>query len=80
MTYGCFNRKPYAKTLTVNDGRRLERIDERTVVSHQLVREVPFRMSTHCNYTHTELGRKDTECFGCMWRTHSGADKRTTKP
>lgn len=73
MTYGCFNRKPYKDHVVVDVNRVVDGVAV-FAVTH------PFRMSRECQYTKSDLGRADTGCYGCMWRTHNGADKRTPKP
>ena len=67
MSYGCFNRAPYKPALMVQDGYHEHR-DEHIAARVPLMIEVPFRMSEHCNYTHTALGQADQRCIGCKWR------------
>lgn len=67
MSYGCHNREPHKRTLMVQDGYHEYR-DEHIAARVPLMIEVPFRMSQHCNYTSTELGKADTRCVGCKWR------------
>jgi len=59
MTYGCWNRTPFRGFLKVQSGWFNGKRVEATV---------DFRMSPDCQYTKTELGRKDERCIGCKWR------------
>lgn len=60
---GCHNRQPYRQHMKVADGHwddGVQRIPKLT--------SIPFRMSTECNYTRTELGKTDQRCEGCKWK------------
>lgn len=59
--YGCYNRNPFAKTVTVQDGWR--KVDG---VRHMV--RIENQMKKDCQYTHTELGKTDQGCAGCAWR------------
>lgn len=69
MTYGCYNRQPYAERYFVQDGWWL---DGQSRVAR--ITQVPHRMAMDCRYTHTDLGRKDPGCDGCKHR-RDGLDK-----
>lgn len=60
MTYGCHNRPQYKQKLFVQDGWWLDG-QQRTAK----VKQVPFRMASECQYTHTALGQQDTRCNDC---------------
>lgn len=60
MTYGCYDRAPFAPEQVLHG------IDSKT--GQQIVTRVPFRNSPDCNYTHTDLGQADPGCVGCKHR------------
>jgi len=60
---GCHNRRSYKTSTPVQDGHFMDGVTR----TPKMV-SVPFRMSTECNYTHTDLGRADSRCNGCKWR------------
>ena len=60
---GCRNRAPYVTSILMQDGW----IDDFRTRTPRMV-AVPFRMERDCQYTLTDLGRKDTRCTGCKWR------------
>lgn len=70
--YACKNRAPLEQSAQAQDGW----IDGwiRNMV------EVPFRMSTDCNYTTTELGEKDKGCDGCVWKAQPAIGSGTPAP
>ena len=55
--YGCHNREPFRDRVyyPVRWGAYLDSRE--------------FRMATDCQYTLTELGKKDEKCEGCKWKT-----------
>jgi hypothetical protein len=61
--YACHNRQPFHPIVQMQDGW----IESRLVPDVRLPRmvEVPFRGSSSCNYTTTELGQVDERCAGC---------------
>lgn len=61
--YGCHNRKPLAEKLLVQDGWIWPYREPK-------VKAVPVLMTKQCQYTMTDLGKKDTRCIGCK---HKGA-------
>ena len=65
---GCHNRKPYATSYLAQDGHH--QLQEGVTGNPRAPRyvEVPHAMTTDCQYTHTDLGRKDAGCHGCKWR------------
>lgn len=65
-TYGCHNRARYNPTYKAQDGYWDDGV--RRIL--KLV-SVPFRMAADCQYTKTELGKKDTFCIGCKWRSQA---------
>lgn len=60
---GCHNRPAYVSGSPAQDGWW---VDGDTRVARMTY--VPFRMQRACQYTHTELGQKDTGCTGCKHR------------
>jgi hypothetical protein len=57
---GCHNRPPYRSQLKVVDGHwddGVQRIPKLT--------QIPYRMTTGCQYTLTTLGQADAGCDGC---------------
>lgn len=64
--YGCHNRAAYAATLPAQSGWYM---DGYTRTPRMVA--MPFRMSTDCNYTTTDLGQADKGCLGCSWRKAS---------
>lgn len=62
MAYGCKDRPPF-KTEQVLHG-----MDSQTGFYIRTV--VPFRNSPDCNFTHTELGKKDPGCTGCKHKAN----------
>lgn len=58
--YACFNRQPYAQSVSMQDGYT-------EGGTHRIAKmvDVPFRMSNDCNYQLTDLGRADVRCHGC---------------
>ena len=59
MIYGCHNREPYKRFYKGQDGWfNGKRVDV----------TIDFTMTPDCQYTKTELGRKDQGCIGCKWR------------
>jgi len=59
MSYGCYNRQPFKEFLKAQSGwLGGKRIDT----------TIDFKMARDCQYTNTELGRKDERCMGCKWR------------
>jgi hypothetical protein len=56
MTYGCHNRSPYKPYF------------EPKPLEERIKLLIEFKMKTDCQYTKTELGRKDQGCIGCKWR------------
>jgi hypothetical protein len=61
MTYGCKD-KPLTQPITeVQDGWYASGPRRKV--------EVPFRMSTDCNYQTTELGKSDKGCTDCTRRS-----------
>jgi hypothetical protein len=60
MKYGCFNRLDYKPTVTVQHGytsAKNSRMD--------FTIEIPFTMTTECQYTKTALGKTDPKCNNC---------------
>jgi hypothetical protein len=60
MKYGCFNRLDYKPTVTVQNGytsTKNSRMD--------FTIEIPFAMTTECQYTKTALGKTDPKCNNC---------------
>ena len=66
---GCHNRADYKPSYWVQDGYYKSEPGMPPARIPRMV-EVPFTMSPDCQYTHTELGRKDAGCAGCRWRSH----------
>lgn len=60
---GCHNRAPYKSSVVVQDG--WEYMGSTRI---PIVKEVPFVMTTDCNYKTTELGKNDERCNGCKWK------------
>ena len=54
MSYGCYNRQPYAPVFMAKDGKREVFVD--------------FKMTHDCQYTKSDLGKKDPQCVGCKWK------------
>ena len=57
---GCHNRKPFAETyggfgISSKTGGSIESV-------------IPFVMAKDCQYTKSELGKRDAGCHGCKWR------------
>lgn len=63
MSYGCHNRAPYTRSLPAQEGWYMDGYTRTPRMA-----AMPFRMSTDCNYTTTELGQADKGCDGCTWR------------
>lgn len=63
--HGCHNRAPYKSEVKVQDGWQYA---EGSMSRTPVMKNIPFTMTTECNYTHTELGRTDKCCAGCKWR------------
>lgn len=64
--YGCHNRPPFKASTKVADGHwddGVQRIPKLVFI--------PFRMNTDCQYTSTELGKKDPRCTNCNHRKES---------
>ena len=59
MSYGCYNRQPFKEFLKVQSG---------WLGGKRIETTIDFRMARDCQYTKTELGRKDERCIGCKWR------------
>ena len=59
MIYGCHNRAPFKGFHKAQNGWTNGKRIEVTV---------DFKMAPDCQYTKTELGRKDERCLGCKWR------------
>lgn len=57
MSYGCYNRQPFKPAFKAQDG-------EKQVF-------VEFKMTKDCQYKHTELGKKDPKCVGCLWKSEN---------
>lgn len=55
MPNGCYNREPYQKEFIAQDGYTNQLGD----IKAPTFTKVEFRMSEHCNYTHTQLGQAD---------------------
>ncbi len=54
MKYGCYNRDPFNPAFKAQDGRKTIWIEH--------------KMTTDCQYKHTDLGKKDEKCVGCKWK------------
>jgi hypothetical protein len=54
MSYGCYNRQPYTPVFRAKDGKKEVFVD--------------FKMTHDCQYTKSDLGKKDPQCVGCKWR------------
>ena len=63
MKYGCHNRAAYRPAEAVQDGNYL---DGYTRTPRMIA--VPHVMTTDCQFTHTELGKIDAKCAGCLWK------------
>lgn len=64
MTYGCYNRAPYAAAT----GARYLRVNiygDGAFVGDAYVFN---RLSKTCQYTLSALGAADAGCLGCTWR------------
>ncbi len=62
MSYGCYNRQPFAPHQRVQDGyieTSSGRIDR--------IVDMPHAMTKDCQYTHSDLGQADAGCKGCTW-------------
>ena len=60
---GCHNRPEYRPSTLVQDGWIA--VDDILIAK---TTDIPFRMETLCQYTHTDLGKQDRGCDGCKWR------------
>ena len=60
MKYGCHNRPDYKPTLMVQDGYYTE---DHLRISKMV--EIPFTMTTECQFTKTDLGKTDPKCNNC---------------
>lgn len=65
---GCWNRKPFAKVVSVQDGWR--KIDG---VRHMV--RIPFVMARDCQFSKTTLGQADAGCLGCRHRSNVKEEK-----
>jgi hypothetical protein len=63
MAHGCHNREPYLQSLPATDSIRIKGLS----VTHGRV-QIPFRMAKDCQYTKSDLGQLDKDCYGCKWR------------
>lgn len=61
--HGCYDRPDYKPSSLMQDGWVM--VD---CTRYPILVDVPFRMETACQYTHTDLGRQDERCDGCKWR------------
>lgn len=64
MTYGCYNRAPFKESFWADD----KEYKPGGGPTHAMKVKVPFRMSPPCMYRHTELGKADPKCVGCIWK------------
>jgi hypothetical protein len=64
--YACHNRAPYEPDMRVQDGWIAARITRDPVMV-----SVPFTLSRECQFTHSDLGRSDSQCQGCKWRAEN---------
>lgn len=58
---GCNNRKPPASNIRVQSGW--------TEDGRRLMKWIADPMTKACQYQHTDLGKADQGCTGCVWRT-----------
>lgn len=63
---GCHNREPMRRV------QFLHYVDSFQGKVYARVVKLPFRNSTDCQYTLSDLGQADKGCDGCKWR-HRGA-------
>lgn len=70
MTYGCKDRKPFKRLVSLPATYTLVVASEG--VGHHViceaVQEWPFIFRADCVYTESELGQQDKGCEGCKWR------------
>ncbi len=71
--YGCHNRAPFKPSLQVQDGWQTSAGQNGEVVRLAVMKTIPFKMTTDCNYTLTELGQSDQRCAGCSWKSQAPA-------
>lgn len=69
--YGCNNREPLADSLLVQDGWIWKYREPK-------IKTVKVLMTKDCQYTLSELGKKDAKCFRCVHRASSRATKRAS--
>lgn len=63
MSYGCHNRPAFRAGYIVQSGHYMsgrERVDKMDWVPHTMTKD--------CQYTLSDLGRKDKQCEGCKWK------------
>ena len=60
---GCHNRKPFQEKMVAQDGWFMD-----GVTRYPKMISSEFRMSSGCEYSKTELGKKDNGCTDCKWR------------
>lgn len=59
--HSCYNRKPFLESVTVQSGWTLD--------GRRTTKEIPFRMSRHCEY---DERMTDAGCEGCCWQKAKG--------
>lgn len=57
MSYGCFNRAPYAPIVVIRAA---------TAAAPEV--SYPHVMAKDCQFTLSELGKADARCAGCVWK------------
>lgn len=70
MTYGCYNRKPFAKSYVAQAGWKTIEGDPPT--REPIWKNIPHRNTTDCQYS---LHRDDPGCAGCKWKQELQEEK-----
>lgn len=61
--YACHNHPPYKSSMPMQDGWYQD-----GYTRTPKMRAVPHSMAKDCRYTHTDLGKADQRCDGCIHR------------
>jgi hypothetical protein len=67
--HGCHNRPEFKPVVDLGKYPIVDSNNELWAASMSF----PFRMATDCQYTKTELGRKDKSCHECRHRIADGS-------
>ena len=67
--HGCFNRPDLGKPSMLHDGYLLATTIPEMRLARRRITEVPFVMSTECQYQFSPAGMTDKSCKGCRHRT-----------